>query len=109
MRLADVAPQVRLDVTVGGVGGDHHELLVVELGDGEVGLEQPALVEPLRVGDLPGVAVDGVGGDVVEHTSGVAALDAELRHEAHVHHDHALAAGTVLGLPLVPRTPGVPT
>ena len=42
------------------------EPLVVELGDREVGLELAALVEPLRVGDVPGVAVDVVGRDAVE-------------------------------------------
>ena len=31
---------------------------------------------------------------------GVASLDEELRHERHVHEDHALARGLVLGLPV---------
>ena len=70
----NVAPHPGLDVAVRGVGGDDQEALVVELGDGEVGLERAALVEPLRVGDAAGVAVDVVGRDAVEHAPGVAAL-----------------------------------
>ena len=67
-----------------------------------------ALVEPLGVRDLPGVAVDGVGGHAVEHASRVATLDPELRHEAHVHHDHVLAAGSVLGVPSRPERGATP-
>ena len=59
----DVPPHPGLDVAVRGVGGDHPEPLVVELGDGEVGLERAALVEPLRVGDDARLAVDVVGRD----------------------------------------------
>ena len=51
VRVAEVAAHPGLDVAVRGVGGDHPEPLVVELGDREVGLERAALVEPLRVGD----------------------------------------------------------
>ena len=40
----DVPPHPRLDVAVRGVGRDDPEALVVELGDGEVGLELAALV-----------------------------------------------------------------
>jgi hypothetical protein len=59
---------------VRGVGGDHPEAVVGELGDREVGLEGAALVEPLRVGDDARGAVDPVGRDPVEHLAGVAAL-----------------------------------
>ena len=102
----DVAAHPGLDVAVRGVGGDDPEALVVELGDGEVGLERAALVEPLRVGDDARRAVDVVGRDVVEEPPGVAPLHEELRHERHVHEDHALARRLVLGLPV--REPVLP-
>ena len=57
----DVAAHPGLDVPVRGVGGDHPEPVVVELGHGEVGLERAALVEPLGVGDHARLAVDVVG------------------------------------------------
>ena len=98
-----VASQSRLDVAVRGVGGHHEEVVGVEFGDREVGLERSGLAQPLRVRDPPGLAVHCVGRQLVDHGAGVAALHPELRHERHVHHDHALAAGTVLGGPLVPE------
>ena len=105
----EVPPHPRLDVTMRGVGGDDHEALVVELRDREVGLELPRLVQPLRVGHAPGVAVDVAAGDPVEKAPGVTALDEELRHEGHVHQDHALARGLVLGLPSTGTSSAGPT
>ena len=89
-------------MAVGGVGGDYEELVVAQFGDRQVGLEQPALVEPLGVRDPTGVAVDGIGGELVEHPSRARPGDPELGHEAHVHHDHTVATGMVFGFPLGP-------
>ena len=100
--LADVAPHPRLHVAVGGVGGDDPEVVIAELGHCEVGLEMAGVVEPLGVGDPAGRAVDGVGRQVVEQPAGVGALNAELGHERHVHHDHAGARRLVLVAPVVP-------
>ena len=89
-----------------GVGGDHEEPVRGQLGHGQVGLEQPALVEPLGVGDDPRVAVDGAGRHPVQQRARARALDGELRHEGHVDQPDVLAHGPVLGRPAVePRRP----
>ena len=96
---------------VRGVGGDHPEPVLVELGHREVGFQRAAGVEPLGVGDPAGLAVHPVGGDLLQHPAGVAALHIELGHEGHVHQDHAGARGVVLGLPVaepVLPAPGQP-
>ena len=105
---ADVAPHPPLDVPVRGVGGHHEEVVVGDLGDGEVGLQQAACVEPLGVGDAADVAVHRVGRQLVEQRTGVAALHAEGGHEAHVGERHRVAGGLVLGAPLLPEARPAP-
>ena len=61
VRVADVAAQPGFRVPVRGVGGDHPEPVVGELGHREVGLQRAAGVEPLRIGDPAGLAVHMVG------------------------------------------------
>ena len=101
VRVAEVPPHPGLDVAVRGVGGDDPEALVVELGHGEVGLERAALVEPLGVGDRRPASPSTSLAEMRSSTApGVAALHEELRHERHVHDDHALARGAVLGRPV---------
>ena len=98
--IGEVAAHPRLGMAVGGVRCHHPESVLVELGDGEVGLQRAAVVEPLGVGDETGLGVDAVRREVVEEGSGVTALHEELRHERHVHRDDAVAGCLVLGLPV---------
>ena len=105
----DVPAHPRLDVAMRGVGGDDPEALVVELGHREVGLSLPAVVEPLRVRDRAARRRRRCSPQIrFEHAPGVAALDEELRHERHVHEDHALARRAVLALPTVGNQLGRP-
>ena len=83
-----------------GVGRDHVEVVVSQLGDRQVGLELAVVVEPLRVRDHARLGVDAVGGQPLELPPGVAALHRELGHERHVHQDHAVATGAMLSLPV---------
>ena len=86
-------------MAVRNVRGNDHELLFVELGDGEVRFQLSRLVEPLGVGDLACLGVDFIGRDVIQEDTGIAALYQEFSHEGHVHQDHVLAAGAVLLFP----------
>ena len=95
-----VAAHPRLRVAMRGIGGDHPEPVVVELGHRQVGFQRPGLVEPLGVGDPAGLAVDLVGRDPVQDLPGVTAAHVELGHEGHIHQDHAGARGVMLGLPV---------
>jgi len=58
------------------------------------------MIQPLGVGDATRRTVDVVGRDVVQDPSGVPSLDHELRHEGHVHENHALSCGLMLRLPV---------
>ncbi len=96
----ELPPHPGQRVPVGGVGGHHVEVIVVQLGDGEIGLERAAIVQPLGVGDGAWVRVDAVGRDPVELAARVTALHGELCHEGHVHEDHAVPARLVFGFPV---------
>ena len=100
MGIADVPPQPGFRMPVRGVGGDHPEPVLGQLGHGEVGLQRPGRVQPLGVGDPAGLAVHPVGGDLVKDLPGVPAPHVELGHEGHVHQDHPGAGGVMLGLPV---------
>ena len=101
-----VAAHPGLGVAMHGVGHDHEELLVIELGHREVGFERTVVIEPLRISDPARRPIDVIGRDMIEHAAGVPARDPELAHERRVHEDHALARGAMLGLP--PRKPVLP-
>ena len=110
VRVAEVALHPGLDVAMRGVGRDDPEALVVELGDGEVGLELAALVEPLRVRDHARRRRRRCSREIqLSSSPGVAALDEELRHERHVHEDHALARGAGARPPSTGTSSGGPT
>ena len=61
----------------GGAARDDHETIPGETGDGEIGLDAAALVQPLGVDDPAWSDVDVIGRDAVEHRHGVAALEHE--------------------------------
>ena len=88
-------------MAMSGIGGDDEEVLVIELGDREVGLEEALLIKPLGVGDAARVVIDSVGREVIEHAAGIGPLDHELRHERHIHQADVLANGLVLRGPIV--------
>ena len=93
-------------VAVRGVGGDDEEVVVGELGHGQVGLDAAVLVEPLRVGDGPGAPSTAPAETRSSTAPASAPRHPELRHEAHVHQADALTDRSVLGLPLLePRRP----
>ena len=80
-----------LDVPVRGVRRDHPEPVVGQLGHGQIGLQQPGLVQPLGVGDHTRLAVHPVRRQLLQQPAGVATLDQELGHERHVHQGDPLA------------------
>ncbi len=100
---ADPPAQQRLHVPVRGIRRHHPEPLVVEFGDGQVGLDPAALVQPRGIGDPPGVAVHPVGRQVLQPLPGVLPGDQERRHERQVHDDDVLP-----GCPVLPRPVGEP-
>ena len=101
MAVAEMPAHPGLRVPMRGVGGDDEELIVVEHGHGQVGLERAAVVQPLGIGDPAGLGRHPVGRDPLELPAGVPALHEELGHERHVHEDHAVPGGVMLGGPVV--------
>ena len=89
-------PDHRLDPAMDDVARHDQEPLLVEAGDGEVGHDAAARVEPLGVDQPPDLPVDVAGGQPVEHRHRVGALHHELRHQAHVQHADGLADRPVL-------------
>ena len=88
--------QQLLHPAVAHVAGDDEEAVGGQAGDGEVGEDAAVDVAPLGVDDRARGDVDVAGGQPVEQRQGVRALDAELRHERHVHDADRLADGDVL-------------
>ena len=77
------------------IGDDHEKAIRSQFADGEIGLDSAGFIEPLRVGDRAGVAVDLVGANAIEDRSGVTPLHQQFPHERHVHQDHVLARGAM--------------
>ena len=54
---------------------DDHEFVGGEAGDGEIGLDAPPLIAPLRIDDAVLINIDVIGRDLVQHLHRVLALD----------------------------------
>ncbi len=96
-----VSFDMRLDVTMHGVGGDHVEAIVAQLAHCQVGLQRAVLVQPLSVGDRLIGTVDVGSRQAVEAPGGVVALHKKFAHERHVDERDAFATRTMLVAPIV--------